>query len=223
MEAEIRTALRLLAWSAAFWTAWWLGSRGPASRPRLAVGLVLGAVAAHVGFVALHAAAPGIGSLVLDPARGYSALFVPAGLIAAAPWWRGGRVLRDHLDASLVPLPLALAVARLGCVAAGCCHGTPTRLPWSVGAFDVHPVALYEIAGLLAVAAGVERTRSPARSGLALAGVGTVRILVEPFRAPASLGPPLLPGTWIASLWVIVGVSAASVLRRPWVPSSDAR
>jgi len=33
------------------------------------------------------------------------------------------------LDLGVLPLPLGLAIARLGCVAAGCCYGKPTNLP----------------------------------------------------------------------------------------------
>ena len=124
MEAEIRGTLRLLAWSAAFWTALCVGGRRlatPAQRRRLALGLVLGALAARAGFFALHA---GVAlqrpRLLLDFGTGYSVVFVPFGLLAAAPWRRGGPELSAHLGAGLVGLPLALAVARLGCFAAGC-------------------------------------------------------------------------------------------------------
>ena len=58
------------------------------------------------------------------------------------------------------PLPLAHAIGRLGCFAAGCCFGKPTALPWGVTFTDpeaarlagtplgvpLHPTQLYEAA-----------------------------------------------------------------------------
>ena len=50
-------------------------------------------------------------------------------------------------DTFAVPVPLAVAVGRLGCFRAGCCYGTPTDLPWGVDFGDHiarHPTQLYE-------------------------------------------------------------------------------
>lgn len=35
-------------------------------------------------------------------------------------------------DAMAAPTAAAMAIVRLGCWSAGCCHGTPTSLPWGV-------------------------------------------------------------------------------------------
>src|SRR3954454_24084464 len=35
-------------------------------------------------------------------------------------------------DGFAVPVAAAVAVGRLACFSAGCCYGTPTRLPWGV-------------------------------------------------------------------------------------------
>jgi len=243
MEAEIRGTLRLLAWSAAFWTALHVAGREGADcegaglgrisravRRRLAAGLVLGALAARAGFFALHAEAllqrP---RLLLDFGTGYSVLFVPFGLLAAAPWRRGGPALSAHLGAGLVALPLSLAVARLGCFAAGCCLGLPTSLPWglrwSPAASPVHPIALYEVAGLSVLAAALERVPRTLRPGLALAGVGGLRLALGPLRTPSPLGAPLLAPAWIAASWVVVGLAFASAAAQrqlsPAVPRSD--
>jgi phosphatidylglycerol---prolipoprotein diacylglyceryl transferase len=56
-----------------------------------------------------------------------------------------------------VPVALAVGIGRLGCFHAGCCHGTPTDLPWGVvfAAVDPlprHPTQLYEAAFHLAAA-----------------------------------------------------------------------
>jgi phosphatidylglycerol:prolipoprotein diacylglycerol transferase len=52
-------------------------------------------------------------------------------------------------DGFAVPVAGAVAVGRLGCFAAGCCHGTVTNLPWGVDFGDGlrrHPTQLYEFA-----------------------------------------------------------------------------
>jgi prolipoprotein diacylglyceryltransferase len=238
MEAEIRGTLRLLAWSAAFWTALhlsgreWAGPRriSPEDRIRLALGFVLGALAARAGFFSLHAEAllqrP---RLLLDFGTGYSVLFVPLGLLFAAPWRRGGPALSAHLGAGLAALPLALAVARLGCFAAGCCLGLPTRLAWGLrwtpAAVPVHPLALYEVAGLSGLAAGLERVPRRLRPGLALAGVAGLRLALAPLRAPSPLGAPALAPAWIAACWIVLGLVLVSPARQrrlsPAVPGSD--
>ena len=66
-------------------------------------------------------------------------------------------------DSFAVPVAAAVGVGRLGCFAAGCCHGTPTSVPWAVDFGDGvrrHPAQLYEMAFHLAMAlllAGSER------------------------------------------------------------------
>ena len=52
-------------------------------------------------------------------------------------------------DGFAVPVAGAVAVGRLSCFAAGCCHGRPTGLPWGVDFGDGlrrHPAQLYEMA-----------------------------------------------------------------------------
>lgn len=66
--------------------------------------------------------------------------------------------LATVLDAAAVPLPLAQAIGRLGCLLAGCCFGSPTTLPWGISYHNaegnfrtgvpldtpLHPAPLYE-------------------------------------------------------------------------------
>ena len=50
-------------------------------------------------------------------------------------------------DSFAVPVAAALAIGRLGCFVAGCCHGTVTNLAWGVDFGDGlrrHPTQLYE-------------------------------------------------------------------------------
>ncbi len=52
-------------------------------------------------------------------------------------------------DGFAVPVAGAVAVGRLSCFAAGCCHGVATGLPWGVDFGDGvrrHPTQLYEMA-----------------------------------------------------------------------------
>ncbi len=58
-------------------------------------------------------------------------------------------------DSFAVPVAAALAIGRLGCFVAGCCHGTVTTLPWGVDFGDGlrrHPTQIYESAFHLAAA-----------------------------------------------------------------------
>lgn len=138
---------------AAFWTAVLL-YRG--YRPaRFVLGVGLGAALTHLGWAMLHwnivLQHP---TAVLDPALGFSVLFFPLGPILAAPQpatWRA--------------LPLALAVARAGCVVAGCCHG-------SVGSSGPYPTPLYEVGLLVLLHFAVRAAPGPKAMAVFLLGFG---------------------------------------------------
>jgi phosphatidylglycerol:prolipoprotein diacylglycerol transferase len=84
--------------------------------------------------------------------------FLSAGLVALLY----GRHFRMSFlalaDVYVAPLALGHAIGRLGCFAAGCCYGKPTKLPWGVTFHDpyahflvgtplhirLHPTQLYE-------------------------------------------------------------------------------
>lgn len=68
------------------------------------------------------------------------------------------------LDILAVALPLGQAIGRIGCFAAGCCHGSLCDLPWAVHIDSdlvdpilrgkpIHPVQLYESVGLFVLSA----------------------------------------------------------------------
>jgi hypothetical protein len=179
--------LQPVAWSAAFWTALSLYARRRGPRPaRFACALALGAAFAHGGWLLLHATAtwpalrarPG---LLLDPSLGYCVLFLPL-----------GPLLLQRSPAAFASLPLALAVARLGCLAAGCCQGA----------------RLYEIAGFLALHVAVARAHAPAVP-IVLGGIGALRLLLDPLRAAPPLGAPLVPAAAIAAAWMLVAAALA--------------
>jgi phosphatidylglycerol:prolipoprotein diacylglycerol transferase len=95
-----------------------------------------------------------------------------------------------------VALPIGHAIGRLGCLAAGCCYGAHTDLPWGIplaGDPSRHPTQLYEAAANLLIAFTVARVALPrTRDGRWKAGSGfllyialyaTARFLVEIVRA----------------------------------------
>jgi hypothetical protein len=147
-----------VALCAAFWAAVWRFDSARASALRLVVGLAVGALLASKGGL----------------------LFVPAGLLLAAPL--ATRARAEFLDAALPALPLAFAVAKLGCVAAGCCAA-----------------AGVEALGFAAVGAALRFTPRRYEAALALAGIGAVRLVTLPLRPEAILSA--LP----ALLWLALG------------------
>jgi len=103
-------------------------------------------------------------------------------------------------DSFAVPIALALAVGRWGCFFNGCCHGTPTGLPWAVDFGDGvsrHPVQLYESLAMLVFLGAflwALRARSPLvlRHGfyLFVAWYGAQRFVWEFLKPyPRLLGP----------------------------------
>lgn len=186
-------ALQLLAVDAAFWVA--LGDfcrreRDPALRRRALAGLVAGAAAAHAGWWLLHL------DVRLAFAQGASLLFVPFGVLAAAPR-RGDPRRARHLHASFAGLPLAIALARVGCVLRGCCPG----------------VAGTEVAGLLALFALSRALPGACTAPCVTAGIGALRLLLEPLRARAPL-PTIVPVEAVALALVATGIALARGMLR---------
>jgi prolipoprotein diacylglyceryltransferase len=90
------------------------------------------------------------------------------GLLSGAAWFDSGKTLTLGLvggyfgveaakwalhiqvktgDSFAVPVATAIAIGRLACFTAGCCHGSATDLPWGVDFGDGvcrHPTQLYE-------------------------------------------------------------------------------
>lgn len=174
-------------------------------------GLVVGALLAHLGWCALHAEQVVSRPLwLLDPLSGQSLLFVPLGPLLLAHWSRMEGRDDDFLAASFRALPFALATARAGCVAAGCCEGVPLVLPcWMVSADEHrHPVAVYEIVCWLLL--GIWLARRPTRVVVPAfpIGFGALRLLVEPLRAAVD-GLEAWPPVWLIALgWLAWGLGA---------------
>lgn len=200
-----------IALSGAFWMAIfdYLRRGGLASNgTRFVAGLVLAAASAHLGWALLHLDVVMLDPrALLHPAAGQTVLFAPLGVFAVTP--RGRRAREGYLATALGSLPSAFAVARLGCIARGCCHGIG-------GAFGTHPTRLYEIAGLLSLAEGTRRIPAAWVGPATLAGFGALRLSTEPFRAPPSLGEPLIPPAVLAIGWIAIGSAMAlAASRRP--------
>jgi phosphatidylglycerol---prolipoprotein diacylglyceryl transferase len=102
------------------------------------------------------------------------------------------------LDLITPAVLLGLAIGRLGCLAAGCCWGKTTSLPWgitfshphslsAIRYVPVHPVQIYESLGALLVFGGLlrlGRQKSP-EGTMFLLGLGSyagLRFFVEFFR-----------------------------------------
>jgi phosphatidylglycerol:prolipoprotein diacylglycerol transferase len=132
-------------------------------------------------------------------------------------------------DASTVALCLAGAVGRVGCLLAGCCHGSPTNLPWGVAypegspaaalfgpGVSVHPTPLYEALALL-VLAGFLSPRPPglprpgAQWRLFVFGYAILRLLTDFTRGDVARYASLSLAQWIA----VGGLAAVIVMS--WV------
>lgn len=199
----------------------------------LALFVVLAAVVgARVGFAVLH---PEIAD---DPLRAFwqGGLSFPGGLLAAgavAAWYlRRHRLSPARLaDLSAPAVLLGLAVADLGCLAAGCEYGRPTSL--SIGlvfrdarglaptGVPLHPTQLYSTAWSLVLLGAVLWVRSrpaPRRPGqialLALGGLALGQFVVEWFRGDPR--PMLLPPYLSAAqpIELTVGLTALAVCWR---------
>ncbi|GAC1448475.1 MAG: hypothetical protein NVSMB9_31690 [Isosphaeraceae bacterium] len=85
--------------------------------------------------------------------------------VEIAKKWLGIRIKTG--DSFAVPVAASVAIGRLGCFVAGCCHGSVTHLPWGVDFGDGlhrHPTQLYESAFHLVSAFGLAELQ---RRGLA--------------------------------------------------------
>lgn len=127
-----------------------------------------------------------------------------------------GHVFFEKADFFAAGLAIGHAVGRVGCLAAGCCHGFPTTLPWGVRFTDpgaaifprewlgvaLHPTPLYEVAGEVAIFLAltfyfqrrrIAGTLAPGLVSMAyLAMYGVLRFVVDFWRGDdptARIGP----------------------------------
>ena len=102
----------------------------------------------------------------------YGFVFYGGFLGAALAGWIASRRMKFSFtklsDYFAVALPLGHAIGRLGCLAAGCCYGRHTDLPWGValaGDPSRHPTQIYEsilnlLIAVVVARVGLARTRA---------------------------------------------------------------
>ena len=214
LEPLVGGYLQLSAWLAAFWCAvlaYRFSAGASAAAERYVAGLVLGAWFAQCGRALMDPLALLDEPLsLLNPQNGVSVLFVPLGFLVVASWRTSPHERAAFLARALPTLPLAFAVARLGCVAAGCCGGTSTSVPWAIpsagGEGRVHPSPVYEIALLVLLHALVRRAPVRGRAALVLGGLGAIRLALEPLRAHSAAIDAPISAAWVALAWVAYAV-----------------
>jgi len=181
--------LQIAAWCSAFWLAVGLHARRsgePRERVRFVAALGMGALLARAG----HGLLWGEPGWMLDSGSAFSILFLPFGVVALAP----------HA-AAFASLPLALALARLGCLPAGCCRGGAGEL---LPAFEA---TAWVAAHLVLARSAPERV--PERFAFAFGGL---RLAQTPWRPPVSA---VVTPELVAVVWLGVGALLRSVrLRR---------
>lgn len=156
------------------------------------------------------------------------------------PFWK-------TTDAVILGLPLGQMFGRLGCVAAGCCYGRPTDLPWSItytsplaaGAplnVPVHPVQLYESIGNLVIFLGLyllARSNKQRFDGQVViayfVAYPVLRIVTETFRGDSVrgffmqdvLGQTLSTSQFISLVLLSAALVAGFLRRRASLSSGD--
>jgi len=178
--------LQPLVLCAAFWLALWLHDRrAPCHTRRFAAALALGAVLARIGHAALFEAPD---ANPFDPFGAVSVLFVPLGI-----------VLLNPSAAAFSSLPLPFALARAGCLAAGCCHG--------------HAGALLPISGAAALCAlhrGTQRLSPRWVPAAFLIAFGALRIAESDWRdGSLETSARVVPDS-IAAIWIGLGLASAA-------------
>ncbi len=137
-------------------------------------------------------------------------------------------------DAAAPAIPLGHACGRLGCLLAGCCHGSPSgdwpglvfRHPeapaflLSRGTIPLHPVQLYEAAGLLLLGVGLLLARRVASlRGRLLEGYlalyALLRLATEQLRGDPGRGGlgPLSTSQWLSLAILLALVAWRAALR----------
>lgn len=161
--------------------------------------------------------------------------FVGAGAGVLAFVWRFRLPLGDLGDVGAVVIPVGHALGRLGCLLGGCCYGrlagswpglifsdpdVPATL-LSQGRLPLHPVQIYEAAGLLAIAvlsAGLF-LKGRWRGRLMLVYLGAyalLRFFTETLRGDRYRGQwgPFSTSQWIAVSVLLLVALGATVGRR---------
>lgn len=114
-------------------------------------------------------------------------------------------------DAFALPLALALSVGRWGCFFNGCCHGTPTDMPWGIDFGDGlrrHPTQIYESLFHLTMAVALialirHGKLKHQRLKFYLIGYGVYRFLTEFIRPEPVYAMGLTYYQWVAMVMIV--------------------
>ena len=94
---------------------------------------------------------------------GYSVLGNVFGVLVSLPLflWIHKIPILPTLDLAAIYIPLLQSISRLGCLAAGCCYGIPSNVPWAISYHDqqvvaplcvsLHPSQLYSSLALFGI------------------------------------------------------------------------
>jgi len=159
--------------------------------------------------------------------------FIVASLTAIAYATRKRLPLAKMGDILAPSIALGHAFGRVGCFLNGCCYGKPCTLPWAVtfppphvmAGIPVHPTELYEVAGNLAIFAGLSvffrhRQHDGQVWWLYVLSYGVLRFIVEFFRGDYDVH---YFGVWtighlVALTMIVVATVALVLLRRHTAP-----
>jgi phosphatidylglycerol---prolipoprotein diacylglyceryl transferase len=138
-------------------------------------------------------------------------------------------------------IALGYALGRVGCLAAGCCYGTFTTLPWGItfpagveapAGVSIHPTQIYSSLwelmnlGVLLFAERRGKLKSPGQIfGLWLVIHGVGRALVEQFRGDFRGPEPfnLSISTWLSGAAIVIGVWMVSTAPRLKTETASAK
>ncbi|MCG3125711.1 MAG: Prolipoprotein diacylglyceryl transferase [Phycisphaerae bacterium] len=148
----------------------------------------------------------------------YLALALPLVAFARRDW-------RARLDLIAESLPWAMIVAKLACLANGCCYGTPCDLAWAVSyppgaeapaGIPRHPTPVYEILVLVLILLVFAALRRQRGNGMRLAWFtliyGLGRPLTEHFRGDGPRVPDIAGFTASQFVCLVAAVLAALVI-----------
>ena len=188
--------------------------------------LIGGLIAARLSFVALH-----IESYLDSPLSIFSILPGSAlpnvGFIAGIIVWfvflkRKEALNLEMLDAVAPALAILAAAVAAANFLSGDGYGLETSLPWAIDLWSAkrHPTQIYELLAALAVFGFLwrYRTRWPFDGAALLAwviGYGSVRLVLEAFRADSWLLPGNLRGIQVISLLAILAAMLLLARRAP--------
>ena len=127
--------------------------------------------------------------------------------------------IRTRYGNLLAPsIALGMVIGRIGCLLSGCCHGTPTALPWGIDFGDGnprHPTQLYEILFLMPAFAVLQLRLPRATPGRLLTGFFATNFalrFLEEFIRPNPRMAGLTEFQWIC----LVGLAWLGVKEFVW-------